>query len=616
MSPRLAAYLASVTLIVGSAAPWQVSESTWQSGLEGAGLYTLLLAVLAGLLLTQKRPWLPVIGAIGAICVAITLFNVVDIARSTREVVLDESAESIEVDWGLWLSVIASVALTASAFLFHRAVDDRALRSKPREPGSAERWIRANPALFAIEVLLGIGVVLRIWMTVVWSPAITGYSDTGIYFTGAVESVWSDPIRMVGYSMFLRLLHELSPHLIAVVIVQHAMGLGAAVLLFLAMLRSGAPWWLGLVPAAVIAIGGDELFIEHAALSDALFVFLIAAMLYCTIRASEDRLWWAALAGLCAGLSVWDRTVGLSLVMVMPVWLAFSSGRVTRRSLEVGLLSLAVALLTVGVYSAWRSAATDMPGALTSNNAWNLYGRVAPWADCEEFTPPTGTEALCEETPAAERGYRSGEEYIYGGESPAQLLYGPPYVLASDPTAMEQMQDWSEAVVRAQPLDYLHAVWRDTLRLFRPQAPAYGDLTADAMIAYMLNGPDRYSGRNDFVESWQSQLYPDDPPARHGNIEPFRVWEAMTRIVNLWMLISLALCLASPWLLSGRARAAAILFGLTALMLVFFPIVGKAYDYRFMVPAYAPLVAAAALGGWGLTTKVRLKLSPPHPTPG
>jgi hypothetical protein len=36
---------------------------------------------------------------------------------------------------------------------------------------------------------------------------------------------------------------------------------------------------------------------------------------------------------------------------------------------------------------------------LSRNGIWNVYGRVAPFADCRKFTPPPGTEALCETTP-------------------------------------------------------------------------------------------------------------------------------------------------------------------------------------------------------------------------
>jgi hypothetical protein len=608
---RLAAAIACLALAVGSFGPWHTSVAASHAGVSGAGIYTLGMAAIAGLLLLPERRWLTAVVALGLACSVLTLYEVVHVAASTREAIGEGASESIEVDWGLWLAAIASVALTVGAFLFRRELAGRPSHRTGHPPGperlpasSVESWVRANPVLFALGALLVLGVVLRVWLSLVWSPAITGYSDSGIYFQGAYESLWSDPIRMVGYSMFLRGIHAIVPHLLAVIVAQHAMGLGAAVLFFLAVRRCGGPRGLGLAPAAVLALGGDELFFEHAALSDALFVFLIAAMLYCAVRASQDRLWWAALTGLCAGLGVWDRTVGLGLVAVICVWLAFSAGRPTRRSLTVAALSLVVALSTVGAYAVWRSSAADLPGALTSNNAWNLYGRVAPWADCDKFTPPPGTEDLCESTPASQRGYRSSEEYIYNPESPAQRLYGPPYEVPSDPKAMERMQEWSEAAIRGQPLDYLNAVWRDTLRLFSPNTASYGDLSADEMVAFMLYGHDR-EGTNEYVESWQSLLYPHDPAAHHGDIQPFKTWEAITRVVNIWMGLLLALCLASPWLLRGRPRAGAILFGATALVLLFFPIVSKSYDYRFTIPAFAPLVAAGALAAWGLVVKVR-----------
>jgi hypothetical protein len=48
-----------------------------------------------------------------------------------------------------------------------------------------------------------------------------------------------------------------------------------------------------------------------------------------------------------------------------------------------------------------------------------------------------------------------------------------------------------------------------------------------------------------------------------------------------------------------------ILFGLTALALLFFPIFTNGYDYRYTIPAFGPLVAAGALAAWGLTVRLR-----------
>jgi hypothetical protein len=457
--------------------------------------------------------------------------------------------------------------------------------------------------LVALAALIGSGLLLRVYFLIVWRPAITGFSDSGVYFQGAVSSLWSAPGRTVGYSMLLRVLHAITPHLILVVIVQHALGLLAAVLLFLAVRRCGGPRGLGLAPAAIVALGGDELFLEHSALSEAMFVFLLSATLYCSVRASQGRARWAALAGLCAGLGVWDRVAGIPLVAVIALWLLLSAGRPTRRTIAAALLSLVVSLASIGVYIEWRHAASGLSG-LTTNGTWSLYGRVAPWADCTKFTPPPGTQRLCERTPPSRRGYPSNADYIFNASPAAQLL-GPSYLVSPYPHAMALLRRWSEAAILGQPLDYLHAVWLDTIRLIDPKRHSYGSYSADQMIAFLLYGPDLHSGANAFVSYWQRLLYPDDPATHRGDVGPLKKWERITRVDGLWMLILLALCVAGPWLVVGRARPGTALFAATALVLLFFPILANGYDYRYVIPAFGPLLAAAALAAWGLVVRSR-----------
>jgi Dolichyl-phosphate-mannose-protein mannosyltransferase len=475
------------------------------------------------------------------------------------------------------------------------------------------RRVARDRVLVALVALLGGGLLLRVYLLFAWSPAFTGYSDSGIYFDGAFSSLWADPIRTVGYSMFLRLLHGIAPHLTLVIVVQHGLGLVAAMLLFCTVRRCGGPRGLGLVPAAMIALGGDELFLEHAALSDALFIFLLSAMLYCAVRASQSRAVWGALAGLCAGLGVWDRGAGLAMVAVIALWLCFSAGRPTRRTLAIGALSLVVSLVAIGGYIEWRHAASGLSG-LTTNADWNLYGRVAPWADCAKFTSPPGTHALCDATPVSRRGHISGETYIYSPSSPAVRLLGPAYYVSKYPHAMGLLHKWSEAVILGQPLDYLHAVWLDTIRLFDPNHHSYSDLSADSFMTLLVYGPDRHSGKNDFVEYWQHLLYRHDSRPDHGDIAPLKQWERITRVDGVWMGLLLALCLAGPWLLVGRPRSGMILFALSALALLFFPILVKGYDYRFVIPAFAPLLAAGALAAWGLVVRIKAVRTPPSPS--
>jgi hypothetical protein len=468
---------------------------------------------------------------------------------------------------------------------------------------SRTAWLRRDPALAALGVLLILGLAARVYFVLVWRPAITGYSDSGIYFQDAYAGVWSDPLRTVGYGMFLAALHWVTPHLLLVTIVQHTLGLGSAALWFFTLRRIGAPPLLGLVPAAILALGGDELFIEHAALSETVYIFLLTLMLYSAVRARNSSLRWAAVAGLCAGLGVWDRGAGIALLPVIPLWLLFSGPWPSRLTAGLALVSLIAAVATVGVYIEWRHLASGRNG-LTTNGNWNLYGRVAPWADCTKFKPPAGTAGLCDPTPPAQRAGRNAEYYIYSPASPAQRLFGPPFAVSAVPDAMTRLRQFSVAAIEGQPGDYLNAVWQDTVRLMDPNHPSAGDLSADVFIAYMLNGIDLKSGTTPFVESWRTREYPHDRYHR-GSTAALKQWEQVTRFDGPWMVLLLALCLLAPWVVLGEARSAARLLAAVTLILLLFPEFTKGYDYRFVIPAFGPLFATAALSGWGLGTRVR-----------
>lgn len=491
-----------------------------------------------------------------------------------------------------------------------------ALRQRRREPGPIRpiAWTLANRDYAVLAGLLFVGLVLRIYFMSAWHPALTGYSDSGIYFQNGVQSVWTDPLRTVGYSMFLRVLHGITPHLILVTIVQHLLGLVTAALYFFMVRRCGAARWLGLVPAAVIALSGDQLFIEHAVLSDALFVFLLAVMLYCTIRARRRdgalraSLLWAIVGGLAGGLAVWDREAAIEVAPLLALWLVLSYGRPTRRSLLVGVVSLLAAVATVEGYIQWRHADSGLSG-LTTNGNWQIYGRVAPWADCHYFTPPAGTRALCQYTPVSSRGWLGAAYYIFAFDSPAQRLIGPPYLVSKDPYAMRRLLEFSESAIAGQPLQYLDAVWRDTLRLFDPNLPSWGAESAQAFNNDLVAGLD--SNDNEFVTYWQKLFYPHDGPEHRGAIGALREWEKLSRITGVWMGVLLFLLLASPWLAPPGLRSVAVLFGVVALALLFFPIVTHAYSYRYAIPAFAPLFAVGSISAWGLWLRIRARGGPP-----
>ena len=161
--------------------------------------------------------------------------------------------------------------------------------------------------------------------------------------------------------------------------------------------------------------------------------------------------------------------------------------------------------------------------------------------------------------------------------------------------------------IRGEPLEYLYQVWRDVARLVYPNRQTCGGLSPEELVGFLLYGVNMHSGNNEFVTCWQSgstrtipRVSRRDRPAAHLGWPhapggPLDACPAR----------------AMPRRPVGAERAGAggdAPVRDAALALLLFPILVKAYDYRFVIPGYAPLVAAGALSAWGLAVKVSSKL--------
>src|SRR3954470_21900971 len=131
---------------------------------------------------------------------------------------------------------------------------------------------RTRAALLAV---LGAGIGLRGLLMEAWSPAFMGWPDAKSYLDVAHGELFSNVLRPAGYPMFVRALDGLYPSIKLLVLVNHALGLATAALLYATVARLGAPRALGLVPAAVVALSGDVAFVEPSPLSEPLFAFLV-----------------------------------------------------------------------------------------------------------------------------------------------------------------------------------------------------------------------------------------------------------------------------------------------------------------------------------------------------
>lgn len=334
----------------------------------------------------------------------------------------------------------------------------------PEQPAARGRleWLSAvrNRPNAVLVAILGVGAGLRILMTIGMWPTYLADSDVWQYVATADADIYGDPIHPAGYPMFLRVLRPLSSSVLFPTVVQHALGLLGAWLLYDAARRAGAGRWWSLIPAGVMALSLDQVVTEHTLKTDALFAFLLVTALWALVRGHTGSrvAVWHLVAGAALGAATLVRlgaapVLAASVVAVFVMW----PGSIKDRVVRTACLALG-ALVLIVPYEVGLHARTDRwnPSAISG---WSVYVRVAPFADCSRFEPPTGTEHLCERTDPDDR---PGPDWYAWGGGPARETYG--HFLAGNP----ELRAFARAALRAQPFDYVREVGWDVARYFLP----------------------------------------------------------------------------------------------------------------------------------------------------
>lgn len=457
----------------------------------------------------------------------------------------------------------------------------------------------------ALAGLLIAGALLRLAITAAWHPAFMGWPDAKSYLDVAHGELFSSALRPAGYPAFLWVLDQLGAGISTIVLVNHALGLATAAILFAGVRRAGAPPLLALLPAAIVALNGDSIFLEHSPLSEPLFIFLTAVGLYAAVR-TLDRAspGWPALAGLALAAAATVRVVGLAMLPIVTLWLALAShGTFRRRLLSAGVAALA-GVAVLGTYFALEQHATGETG-LSRRGIWHLYGRVAPLADCSRFLAPPGTASLCE---TSRPGYRrpTTDAYIFNWwYSPAVRAYGAPF--ASSPEGAAQVGAFARAVIVHQPLDYIGAVGGDMLRYVAPESlrdisggPSYADLVGTPILRNPRFGQEGLSSIRRFY-GYRPRRFRANPTL----LDALTQYESVTRVQGPLMVFLFLLSVAGPLVTRARARAGALLFSLAGWTLLVAPVASLQFASRTAVPGFGALAAAAAIGGWGCVETAR-----------
>jgi hypothetical protein len=450
--------------------------------------------------------------------------------------------------------------------------------------------------LLAITVLVSGAIAVRAWLMVSYGPAFVGFADSHEYVSAAALGVFHDAQKPAGYPIFLGLAHIFSSRLPFTILLQHALGVATGLLLYKSVRRAGAPAWLGLLPAAVVFFGGTGLLLEHSLLADSLFAFLQAVGVYCAVRAiCEPRLRWALVTGLAIGISFWVKTVGLSsAILVPPLLLLGACGTIRRRLLSATAVA-GVAIVVILGYAAVQAQVTGYWG-YERQGAWNLYGRVATFVNCADFTPPAGTRFLC---PSEAPAHRLPPAFFqYGPSTPAVRHFGGPARAPSRANAL--LQKFSIAAIEHQPIAYAAAILKG-LTFF--VAPRSGEGYTPQSIREALLAPAGVRA----IQPSLASYYPGSHGYRGhaGATLSLETYESHTRVQGVLLALLLLACVLGIPLLSGRVRSAAILFTLTAIFSVTFAVAGNSYDARYGYPAFGPLAAGAALGAWGIAVRIK-----------
>jgi hypothetical protein len=433
---------------------------------------------------------------------------------------------------------------------------------------------------------------------VCYRPAFLGFGDSHEYVLAAALNVFRDVQHPAGYPLFLRLAHFFSDRLSITILVQHAIGVATGLLLYEAVRFTGAPPWLGLFPAAIVFFGGTGLFLEHSLLADPLFAFLQAIGVYAAVRALyEPGLRWPLLAGVAIGLAFWVKTVALSSAVLVPLLLLLAApGNVRRRLLSSATAALMV-IVMIGAYVTAQAVSTGYVG-YERQSAWNLYGRVATFVDCSRFTPPRGTRFLCPTEPLAQRLPQAF--YQYGRTSPAVRRFGGPN--RAPGYANGVLQRFSVAAIEHEPVAYASAIVHGLSFYIFPRA---GEGYTPQSIRDALLG----TVNEQAIEPAVARFYPHSlgyhRPA--SAIRSLSSYESHTRIQGPLLILLLLAGIGGLPLLPPRIRSAAILFTLTAIFSIVFAEAGSSYDARYAYPTFGPLAAGAALGAWGIASRIVVK---------
>jgi Dolichyl-phosphate-mannose-protein mannosyltransferase len=479
------------------------------------------------------------------------------------------------------------MAVQSKGVVQRRAPDPVRRRCLAAAPGRSPSR-RAGRALLALVV---VGVALRVLSIVSLFP--TTILEDG-YQKYAKTNPFLDPLHPAGYSLILAAIGGITHLIIATVVLQHLLGIVAALTLWAATRRVTGSEWAGLLPAGIVLLNGDEVFLEHSIMSESWEVLAIALGLYSAVRTlDQPRPWtrWPLRTGIALGAAVAIRDASMMLIAVTILALLVGRPGAVGSWRNRWRAPLAVAGAAGVMLLVYAGANAQFAGrfAMTPSTSWYLYGRVAQFANCDRFTPPPGTDGLCQTIPPSQRP--SAYDYMFVEQhSPALRLYGG---FGRDG---DLVGAWAERALRAQVGDFLKTGWAYLRSYYVPGSlppRLKGSTGLDPQLDFTYVGNVFYVAAG--LEALQD-FFDRFTIHRVGwGLRIIRDWQVVIRFGATALFVTTLLTLLGLLIGTRRSRFGVLLFGVGGVALLAVPALTSTYSGRYTVPMAGPLAAAAAI---------------------
>ena len=447
---------------------------------------------------------------------------------------------------------------------------------------------------WGFAVVLAAGIALRVATSLAYWPALL-YVDTPKYLEGAGQS---DP---VGYRVLLIPLDRLGG-LALVAIVQHLIGLGLGVALYVMLVRRGVPRWLGVIAAAPVLLDAYQLQIEQMILPDLLFEAMIAVGIIVLAWSRRPGLWAILVGAAILGGTVDVRQVGEVLVVPLVVFVFLSVPGWRPRIVQTAAAAVVFAIPVL----AYMSINADVTGhfAVTVNPPNLIYGRAAYAADCQTLVLPSYERALCP-SPALITLVGGIDGLIHDYRSPVHN-YTPPKGL----TTGQVESNFAHRVIRQQPVRFSMSVTRDVVRLFaatrdgvtvaetpisrwqfQPKFPTYGHgIVLKTIKKYVGHVPKGNHPLDNFLRDYQL----------HGGYTPGPLY----LIALLCAVIGGCLAISRRTVVDRSLGLICLLVTVAAVALLGLSDLFE-FSWRYQIPATVTIVPAGAVGAALIIARLR-----------